>query len=133
MPPCQGCGATLANRHRLYCSNQCQQRHRQQLLTAQWLATGIGSPRPEPDNYIRKFLSTEQGRQCAICHLDAAWNGRPLSFILDHIDGNSENNARPNLRLVCPNCDSQLPTYKSRNRGNGRHWRTQRRAEGKSF
>lgn len=123
----------LTERQQRYCSNQCQQRHRQQLLTAVWLATGVGNPRAEPDNYIRRFLFTEQDQRCAMCRMAATWNGRPLVFILDHIDGNSENNARPNLRLVCPNCDSQLPTYKSRNRGNGRHWRMKRRSEGKSF
>lgn len=56
MPPCQGCGAVLRDRQRRYCSNQCQQRHRQQLLTDLWLATGEGSPRAEPENYIRRFI-----------------------------------------------------------------------------
>jgi hypothetical protein len=39
---------------------------------------------------------------------------------------------RENLRLICPNCDSQLPTFKMRNRGRGRHSRRQRYADGKS-
>lgn len=58
--------------------------------------------------------------------------GLPLGFVLDHVDGDSGNNTRPNLRLVCPNCDSQLPTFKARNRGKGRAWRRQRYAGGKS-
>lgn len=53
--------------------------------------------------------------------------------MLDHIEGDSTNNRRENLRLVCPNCDSQLPTFKARNRGNGRAWRRQRYADGKSY
>lgn len=57
----------------------------------------------------------------------------PLALVLDHIDGNPDNNHRDNLRLVCPNCDSQLPTFKSRNRGNGRSFRRQRYHEGKSY
>ena len=39
---------------------------------------------------------------------------------MDHIDGNSENNRLDNLRLICSNCDMQLPTYKAKNKGKGR-------------
>jgi hypothetical protein len=41
-------------------------------------------------------------------------------MILDHIDGDASNNSPTNFRLVCPNCDTQLPTYKAKNTGNGR-------------
>lgn len=59
--------------------------------------------------------------------------GSPLFLVLDHIDGDASNNRRGNLRLICPNCDSQLPTYKARNRGRGRHSRRQRYANGQSY
>lgn len=48
------------------------------------------------------------------------WNNSELVFVLDHIDGNADNNNRDNLRLVCPNCDSQLDTFKSKNKNSAR-------------
>jgi len=53
--------------------------------------------------------------------------------VMDHIDGNADNNSLDNFRLVCGNCDMQLPTYKNKNKGNGRAWRRKRYAEGKSY
>ena len=56
-----------------------------------------------------------------------------MPLVLDHIDGHASNWRLKNLRLVCHNCDAQLPTYKGKNRGNGRHLRRERYAAGKSF
>ncbi len=55
--------------------------------------------------------------QCAICHIGPEWNNKPMPLILDHINGINNDHQLKNLRFVCSNCDSQLPTYKSRNRG----------------
>src|SRR5688572_28073820 len=38
------------------------------------------------------------------------WNGRLLKPILDHKSGNANDNTPQNLRLLCPNCDSQNET-----------------------
>ena len=58
----------------------------------------------------------EQGGVCAICGMKPEWNGKELIFIIDHIDGFASHNYRDNLRCICPNCDSQLDTYKSKNK-----------------
>lgn len=71
------------------------------------------------DNRVKIFKSdfiAEQQGKCAICGIMPEWNGKPLTFVLDHIDGDATNNRRENLRCVCPNCDSQLDTFKSRNK-----------------
>jgi HNH endonuclease len=45
------------------------------------------------------------------------WNGQTLPLILDHVNGNRKDNSPENLRLLCPNCDSQLPTRGGKNKG----------------
>jgi hypothetical protein len=48
---------------------------------------------------------------------ELVWNGESLDPILDHINGNRFDNRPENLRYLCPNCDSQLPTRGGANKG----------------
>lgn len=80
----------------------------------------------------RRFLLERHGAVCAICGL-SEWMGKPVPVVVDHIDGHSENWGISNLRLICCNCDAQTETYKSKNRGNGRHFRRERYQAGKSY
>ncbi|BBY13441.1 hypothetical protein MMARJ_41810 [Mycobacterium marseillense] len=84
-------------------------------------------------HYVRDYLYEQQGGCCAICGIEDTWSGATLTLIVDHINGDASNDRRENLRLICPNCDSQLPTYKARNRGSGRYYRRQRYADRQSY
>lgn len=44
------------------------------------------------------------------------WNEMELNMELDHIDGNKTNHHISNLRMLCPNCHAQTPTYRAKNR-----------------
>ena len=54
---------------------------------------------------------------CAICYNKGEWRGEKLSLRLDHINGVNNDNRLKNLRFLCPNCDSQTPTYCGKNFG----------------
>ena len=59
----------------------------------------------------REKILFEQNQKCDICGCDQEWNSMPLKFQLDHINGDRINNTRENLRMICPNCHTQTPTY----------------------
>ena len=70
------------------------------------------------DGKKRRVLE-EQCGVCAGCGT-ADWRGRPLTFELEHKDGDRTNNTRANLEVLCPNCHSQTPTWRGRGIGRGK-------------
>jgi 5-methylcytosine-specific restriction endonuclease McrA len=65
-------------------------------------------------------LIKNRGHCCEVCRL-TEWQQKRIPLELDHIDGNPENNAIDNLRLICPNCHAQTPNYKGKNIGKVRN------------
>ena len=51
--------------------------------------------------------------KCEECGINK-YNGKHISLELDHINGNNNDHSLNNLRLLCPNCHSQTPTYRSK-------------------
>jgi hypothetical protein len=52
--------------------------------------------------------------ECSSCGIKD-WNNSMISLHLDHINGDRGDHRLENLRLLCPNCHSQTPTYAGRN------------------
>lgn len=111
-----------------YCSIKCQHEYSRKEKIRLWLEEDAKLDHRR----IKEYLIDKNGNKCYTCDI-TEWNNKPIVMDLEHIDGNSQNNHISNLALICPNCHSQTTTYKNRNKGNGRHSRRVRYAEGKSY
>ena len=120
---CLTCAEEPARPGYKYCSNICQQKYQRSLYLNDWKAgkvsglqsIGIVTPR------VKRYLREKFGNKCCLCgwsQVNQKTGKVPL--VADHIDGNWRNNAESNLRLICPNCDSLLPTFSALNKGKGR-------------
>ena len=62
----------------------------------------------------KQKVFNEQGSKCNKCGL-SKWLGNPITFKLEHIDGDRNNNFRYNLEVLCPNSHAQTDTWRGRN------------------
>ena len=104
-----------SNKTGKYCSNTCQQEFQKKQRINEWL---LGGKKPGKVA-LKEYLIDIYGYKCSCCGI-IEWNNNPISLEIDHIDGNPYNDNPNNLRFICPNCHSQTPTYKNKNKGNGR-------------
>lgn len=122
---CMFWGKSLTKKsQKSFCSLKCHkdyawEQRKKKIEETGGFERGFGNEANRP--MVRKYLIEKYGRKCSICGI-TEWMGKEVPLVVDHIDGNSENCSVSNFRLVCGNCDMQLPTYKSKNKF-GRKWR----------
>ena len=79
----------------------------------------------ENSRYKTEFLKSRIARynlieyKCDKCGLGDCWQGTSIVLELDHANGNNKDNRLENLRFLCPNCHSQTPTFRGRNKNSG--------------
>ena len=64
----------------------------------------------------RLFREGFKQEHCESCGWSERSSGGYLPLELDHINGDRHDNRIENLRILCPNCHSLTPTYRSRRR-----------------
>lgn len=119
--PCVQCGTpTVAYTKRYshaFCSPECNLEHRSDQAMIRFTSGEIIHRQT-----LRRCLLKIKGHVCWACDT-TLWCNQPIPLEVNHIDGNATNNFPANLELICPNCHALTPTYKGRNKGNGRQVR----------
>lgn len=110
-----------------YCSNKCQGLEKTEFVIKRWMQ------QPTVENYysgnqvrpsIRRHLIEQSNFKCVLCGWGEKHHSSQMPPLeMDHIDGDWKNCQPLNLRVICPNCHSLTDSYKSRNKGKGRHGR----------
>jgi hypothetical protein len=59
-------------------------------------------------------LKKLRGERCEECGI-TEHNGKPIVFQIDHTNGDRTDNRFENLKILCPNCHSQTPTFGVKN------------------
>ncbi|MGW1651267.1 HNH endonuclease [Streptomyces atratus] len=59
----------------------------------------------------RALLEIGVPEECAECGTGAAWQGKPMTLEIDHINGDWRDDRQENLRLLCPNCHAVTATW----------------------
>lgn len=123
-PTCIHCGDDINGSGKKYCSTKCGTDYRWDIRKNKFLSGEYQKHNIESSIRVtaKRYLIECFGNTCSICG-GTEWMGNVIPLVCDHIDGNPTNNNPINFRLVCGNCDMQLPTYKAKNKGNGREYR----------
>jgi 5-methylcytosine-specific restriction endonuclease McrA len=73
---------------------------------------------------IRRYLLEVNNYQCCLCKFSGVNFATGNTILqIDHIDGDCSNHVKTNLRVLCPNCHAQTPTYGNLNKNSKRTWK----------
>lgn len=123
---CLSCNKKITGYGLKFCCHKCSVNYHWEKRIENVNKTG---ELPHHQKTAKDIVIKIKGHKCEMCN-NTKWRDRPIPLVLDHIDGNCDNWSICNLRLVCGNCDMQLPTYKSKNKN---HRNTSRKIYRKKY
>lgn len=108
-----------------YCNSICQSTYQNTIRLSNWklgLEKGHTGKTRHLCGWIRRYLLYKFNYSCVKC----GWNKRhPIDNLplveINHIDGNAENCVEENLEVICPNCHSETPNFRARNKDSTRN------------
>jgi len=118
LKPCSWCQVPTKQH---CCSHKCRIESKRANQVRDWLSGQIISESEDMPLFIRQYMLDESKNQCSRCgwaEINLTTGKIPLT--IDHIDGNSRNHSKDNLKVLCPNCHALTSTYGILNKGNGR-------------
>lgn len=117
MNNCKWCNDKLIkSTSKIFCNRDCCKKYRYMNIFLDWY---LFSKDVKDNKTLKGYIEAIHGKKCSLCNIKT-WNNEKIVFEVEHIDGNSLNNNPNNVCLLCPNCHSQTPTYKVKNKGFGR-------------
>lgn len=105
-----------------FCSSTCQHDYNWKTIYVPLIECGQSSNK----RHLKKYIKEVRGDKCEDCGQLPIHNNKPLTLQLDHVDGDSDNDILSNLRLLCPNCHTQTPTFCSKKNSKGHTKQTKR-------
>lgn len=101
---------------------ECTKKINFDLAIASWLSgESLGGSARKLSLPIRRYLLEKSKYSCSKCGFNTPHPSDGKTILeIDHIDGDGSNHRPENLQVLCPNCHALTPTYRARNKWNGR-------------
>jgi len=114
------CGRKIKPQSTAFCSRPCQLEYYRRRMVDLWKA-GELPPRLYFNRTVRRHIIEAAGEKCERC----GWRERnpftgKIPLEIEHVDGDWQNNAPANIRVLCPNCHALTATFRGANKGRGR-------------
>lgn len=103
---CKYCSTEFntSRKEQVYCKAVCRTNEMHDTYYNDWLSGTFELTAKSTRKTIRRFVLRYLDHVCSCCGI-SEWNDIPIVLEVEHIDGDSSNNAPENLQLLCPTCN----------------------------